>query len=291
MSEVNTDLTAKIGPLPAWAWGAIVVVGAIVLQRIRASRAAASAPPATANATADPTLSDPTSGVDPSSEFSSNPFTQAAQDFLTSDPTNTAFPATLQNGLPAPLTNAQWAKAAANSIIGSGADPLAVESALSDYVNGNSLSAAEQSIVSQALSLLGSPPEGVIGVTPSNNPVTPAPSPAPAPVPAQPAPSVAPTDAVSQLAAYIAGTGPRPSFFGLLDPSTQAQVMTTRSGYQATVSHLAPSQAAGYAQAVASAFMASGQNSASVTGTPSAGYTVGSPYYALGTQGGYTYHG
>lgn len=72
-------------------------------------------------------------------------------------------------GTPSLSTNAQWAKYAADQLNALGYAPDAVANALSAYVNGTKLDAQGQSLISIALQKFGTPPQGVLPV-----PTTPA---------------------------------------------------------------------------------------------------------------------
>ena len=186
------DLNDKIGPLPAWAWGGIIVGGVLIFHFIRSRQQAASVqvPAPGADATADPTASD--NGAT-SSEFSANPYTQAYQDYITSDPTNPAYPVSVggSSGVPAPITDAQWGRVASDGLIGQGNDPTIVTSAITKYLSGQSLSAAEDAVIGKALQLFGSPPEGALPILFSPTPVTQTPPPVPS-LPAAPTPQPEP---------------------------------------------------------------------------------------------------
>ena len=66
--------------------------------------------------------------------------------------------------------NAEWARNATNGIVAAGGNGAAVSDALADYLTGNPLSDAQQAIVSQAISMFGAPPEGVIPITDQSAP-------------------------------------------------------------------------------------------------------------------------
>lgn len=80
------------------------------------------------------------------------------------------------NGNPSSFTNAQWALNASNQLIAQGDDPTTVSNALSKYMNGGQLSAAEAAIVAVALTAYGEPPQGVIPVNSGSTTTTTAPS-------------------------------------------------------------------------------------------------------------------
>ncbi len=176
---IGSALTKKIGPLPGYAY-VMAFVGIYAVYYIWQKKTAA---PASA-------VMPETMSMDPSS------IGGAASAGIIQTP----------NGTPPVTTNAQWARVAAMELVNSGDDPLSVDAALSDYLNGKALSPTEQQIVAKALQLIGQPPEGVIApvITPTPMPTLPAPSaptmphPAPAPPATQPAPAPAPRTYVVQ---------------------------------------------------------------------------------------------
>lgn len=69
-------------------------------------------------------------------------------------------------------SNSEWGNAAVNALTGAGVAPGTAEQAISDYLAGNVLTAAEQSLVSQAIGLIGSPPGGPLGLVNANTNAT-----------------------------------------------------------------------------------------------------------------------
>lgn len=163
-------LTSKVGPLPAWAWGAVVVVVVLYLRhrnnlaaQAQAEAAAAADPSAQDTGTTDSTNLDTFGGAGFQGGVG-----QANDPYATMDPTDPAFPVgSIAHGVPAPITNAQWAKLAGNYLIGHGDDPILVTTALARYLAGASLTVAQQAVVSIALQTFGTPPEGVKAITPA----------------------------------------------------------------------------------------------------------------------------
>lgn len=140
MAEIEKDLTKKIGPLPVWAYGAILGVGLIAYMWWSSNSAASSA---TTTATTE-TVPDDVSGTGLS----------AASDDTSSDVGATG--TTL-------LTNALWEAQALADLAGSGVSPLTAQVALENYLNGVALTSQQQSIVNTVLTAIGPPPEGVAG--------------------------------------------------------------------------------------------------------------------------------
>lgn len=139
--EVSKSLTKKIGPLPGLVWVIIIVAGAYGVYYYRKSHAV--------TVVADPN--------------------NASQSVAGGVPAVTSgqFGPGL-NGNPAVSTNAQWAATVANGLIATGQySPTDVSNALSGYLNGSVLSPAQQAIVNIALTKYGTPPEGVLPVSPA----------------------------------------------------------------------------------------------------------------------------
>ena len=167
-SSFGKTLTSKVGGVPVWAIGvgfALVILAAL-WYRNKVRNAADST-------SEDVTSPDGSTPTDVSS-VNGNPI----DDLLSSDPTNSAYPVGLTaQGTPAPITNAQWSRLALDELIAKGDDPTLVSNALSKYLEGETLSAAEQGIVNLALQVFGAPPEGIIPITttgtepPVTNPV------------------------------------------------------------------------------------------------------------------------
>lgn len=152
------DLKKMIGPLPLGGWIAVVVVGigaAIIINRRRSS---------------EPVVS--TAGGFVPAEAS--PFEAGAGTGVTGYPT----PGVVLDGTP--VSNSQWVTYATRSLtaLGRPEGPYMIGRALQKYVDGTTLSPAEQAIVEAALRQVGMPPEGA-PIAPDPTPVT-APSPAPA---------------------------------------------------------------------------------------------------------------
>ncbi len=177
---ITESLTHKVGGVPVWGLG---VGGAGLLIGVLVYRNHLKANGAPAQSTAeDPSAVDTTTQDD-----STNPLLGAYQDYLASDPTNPAFlNGITSTGAPSPLTNVQWARQALDLLVSLGDDPALVSNALTKYLSGGTLSAAEKGVVNTALERLGSPPEGLLPVTtgttppPSNLPPPPKPPAPPA---------------------------------------------------------------------------------------------------------------
>ncbi len=151
--DIQNSLTKKIGPLPGYMWVLVAVVGYIGYRWYK-SRQGAAIPVGY--------------GLDTGTMFGTNPSP------IGGPPSGTA--GTTPQGTSPVTTNAQWGREVTIQLVGLGDDPTLVSNAISDYLNGNPLPAAEQAIINKAVQMLGPPPEGVL-------PVKPAPAPAPAPAP------------------------------------------------------------------------------------------------------------
>lgn len=157
MSEVDPpgsthkgpDLFAKIGPLPAWAWGAIVVVGYILYSHWHSSRIVPTgdATPGTDN-TAVPssdTMPADSMAVDGSS---------AGYDYSTVN-TGSYSGTTTGTGF---TSNQQWAVAAIEQLIRAGVSASVATSGITHYLADQPLTADEMTAVTEAITLVGPPP-------------------------------------------------------------------------------------------------------------------------------------
>lgn len=158
MSEtagLEATVTHKVGPMPGWAWIAVVAGGAWVyyLWKRRNSVSTSGTVQQTAN------TSSTTTGVGWGGD-GTIPTLSAPGNIVTA------------NGTPGSTTNAQWARNVVNALIAGGADPTLANNSLTTYLSGGTLSAAQQSIVDTALTQYGAPPEGLISMTTA--PATPA---------------------------------------------------------------------------------------------------------------------
>lgn len=148
-------LTRKVGGVPI-KWLALIavvaVIGGILYRRYKTAHTAIT-PPATATA---PVSADtgPTTG---DGVYSTAGGTNLGGGFAYSgNGSGSSTYSTLG-------TNAQWATAAANGLIGQGLyAPLDVENALSGYIAGTPLTPAQNAIVNAAIAAYGSPPEAVL---------------------------------------------------------------------------------------------------------------------------------
>lgn len=133
----NLDLTRKLGPLPVWGWAVAVAGGYVVFKHFSPS-----------------TSSTPVT----------TPSAAAADQALAGSivPDTSGGGAGTPTGSPGgPTTNAEWALAAVNALIGQHVDGVAAENAINAYLSGVALTTAQHSLVVEAIQAVGPPPEGV----------------------------------------------------------------------------------------------------------------------------------
>lgn len=180
------DLFAKIGPLPAWAWGAIAVGGYLWWSH---QHAATAVPAGDGNVDTTDTSSVPdvsssndygydTSGVDPSS--AGYDYSTVNDGGYTGTVTGTGYG-----------SNQEWGVKAITTLISAGVPASTATSGITLYLAGSGLTTDQANAVNTAITLLGPPPlpmpVNLIGSVPATQP-TPSPDPAPTPTP-DPAPT------------------------------------------------------------------------------------------------------
>lgn len=158
-------LGRQIGPLPAGGWVVALFGGGIIAYYIWKRQKSSSAAAAAAGAS-QTTPSSSTQGVPGATgDLGSGALGLGS---VLSLPNGVAFQSgfapSLQPSSPF-TTDAQWSTAATSQLIQAGYDALTVNKALSDYINGNTMTAQEQQILDVALKAVGPPP---IPPTPSN---------------------------------------------------------------------------------------------------------------------------
>jgi len=160
--------------MPGWAYVLIIVAVAYGVYYYRSrSNGAAVGSPVSASVASNNGVETPVSATSPASTYNG---------------TNTT-----ENAFPSANTNAIWARNTTNSLVSQGSDPTLVSNAVSKYLSGAALTAAERAVINTAITKFGVPPEGVIAVkeTPAPAPKPAAPKPAPKPAAPKPAPSKA----------------------------------------------------------------------------------------------------
>jgi len=148
--DVTAAVTKKIGPLPGWAWVLIVAGGAwgYKIYRGRSSVPAGPTPLSTDASVAPGGFPVGTGNAGGGVGFGGG----------TGSVTGQAF------GIPSVKTNAMWVKSTTDQMVAAGSDASAVSNALTTYVVGGKLDANGQSIVNQAITRYGAPPEGTLPV-------------------------------------------------------------------------------------------------------------------------------
>lgn len=162
----------KFGPLPIWGWALILAAGVYIFYRFYKGSSAANSSAVTAGTGADAL----------SGGLASSPYTT---DTSGGNNTPTQY-----------YSNDAYNQAAIGEASTFGSTPLAVQSALAKYENGQNLTSAEGGLINKIVSALGGLPStpSVTSqiVDPTLAPVsTPTPTPTPTPAPA-PAPTPAP---------------------------------------------------------------------------------------------------
>lgn len=208
--NVQESLTAKVGPLPAWAWGlglGVSIVGVKwYLGRNKSSpvesvtsdgeTASTGANTTGGGGTADGSTFDPYAAADGAVDggsVGSYSIPSAYQNYggvIDHTGTETGTP----TGTGRPTTNDEWRAAAHDALRGKyGANAASL--ALSKFLLGDPLTATEEAMIDYAQAYIGEPPEGAPQITraaPTNTSTPPAPTPATsAPGPAQVIPTPA----------------------------------------------------------------------------------------------------
>jgi LysM repeat protein len=144
-------LGKQVGPLPVGVWIAVVGGGLAVAYFINRSRGSA---PADASSTGDFGSATSGTGTGASSVWSAN--------------TAPGSPTT-----PMISTNVQWAQAAGNYLLTTGADPVLVDTALRKYLFNQPLNQQETAVIRAAIAQFGLPPEPLPPATGDGSPPPP----------------------------------------------------------------------------------------------------------------------
>jgi len=189
-SEPVKALTAKVGPLPAWAWG-LMLGGTIVGVRWYRNRSHPAPVTGTSADGAGGESGDPTEqgvgvGVGDPGIGMASPGVVGAYPIPSTYQANPGGTIT-SDGLPSgsedtgPLNNGEWREQAFDQLRGKGYDPTAASTALSKYLSSQPLTPAEVQMVSFVLQMVGEPPEGAPAIVregaQATTPTTPAPPP------------------------------------------------------------------------------------------------------------------
>lgn len=170
------DLHGKIGPLPVYAWGGLIGLGAVGFMYWRSSKAAS-----TAAAPAADTSAATTDSIDGAFTPGTTSGSGTASDVTDTGTSDTS-------ALP---TNQTWLSQGVAFLSGAGVSALNAQRNLSDYLNGITLTASQAASIEPWLSKAGLPPEG-------------APTPHILPAPKAPAATIAPVG-------HVTGTPPAPT--------------------------------------------------------------------------------
>ncbi len=141
------SLTQKVGPLPVWVYG-VLVGGGLYLYR--------KSHPADTTSTTSAGTTSSGAGSDPTSTGSGTGGTMPS--------TAPQVPNNTDNGSaePTPQTNADWKQHAISQLLTLNAwSAYTIEQALSAYLSGSPLDATQQTIVSQAIRMVGATPTAV----------------------------------------------------------------------------------------------------------------------------------
>lgn len=216
MSVVTESLTAKVGPLPAWAWG-LGLGGTIVGIRWYRNRSTPVPTEAAGTSASEggaggepgglPTIDGPegatmSGGVVGSysipSTYQANP-----GGVITADGTASGSP---DDG---PLNNAEWRERAFDALRAKGYGTVPASTALSKYLSSAPLTAADEAMIAYVLQMVGEPPEGAPAIVREGNPppvTAPGQVPAATPIPTPAQPWVKP--AWLNGIKFVKGSGP-----------------------------------------------------------------------------------
>lgn len=186
--NISESLTAKVGPLPVWAWSLAGVVGLRGISWWRARQTPAAEPAA-----------EPAAGTDtPASAYPAN-YDAGVPAIAPLNPTPSTSTTTvsLPPTAPAYVDNDAWRRAAIDALIARGVPATEAVEAISAYLAGEPISGAQEAMVNTAANIIGQPPappatisrrDPVSYVRQPRRPVEPSPptAPEPAGTPAQP---------------------------------------------------------------------------------------------------------
>lgn len=184
----SSPLTRKVGPAPVWVYMVGVAALYVAYRYYAASKASSTTAVDSSGSTIDSTAPVTNDG----SGGGSGPVSSGT---IVTGPANAT-------------SNAQWGELVAADMIANGGNPVDINNAISDYLNGKALSPTEQNIISSILSKYGPPPEGLIPITAA--PVAPVATPTPVPLPSQhPTPTPHPPTGVpaSKAKSYTVKSG------------------------------------------------------------------------------------
>lgn len=162
MATLQETLTRKVGPLPVWAYGAVVVVGAWLWFYFKGGTGG-------------------DGGTTPGAGYPDESVSDGG--IIDDSGDNSGLVGGGGNGPPgsAIASNQAWYQLASSFLVGFGYDGVTVGNALTKYLIGEKLSTTERALVSQAIARYGLPPEGVPPSDGGQIPTTPGPPGTPVP--------------------------------------------------------------------------------------------------------------
>lgn len=202
------DLFAKIGPLPAWAWGAIAVGAYLFWSHNQAS----STVPVADDGSVDTTDTQSVPDVSTSNDYGyATPVDPSSAGYDYSTVNSGGYTGTVTGT--AYTSNQAWGVKAISTLIASGIPASTATSGITHYLAGSNLTADEANAVNIAITLLGPPPlpMPVTVGTPVVTQPDPSPTPDPAPVPVV---SPTPSPVTSGGTTTVAKTTPKVTMTG-----------------------------------------------------------------------------
>lgn len=171
----GSGLQKKLGPLPIWAWAAVVVGTYLLYHYLKSRNSAASAAGSAVGGTVAGGNNAPGLGyqIGPGGQIY-DPTTGTVLGTLSGTTPNTGSDTTTPQG---------WLAAAQSALQGLGLDNNTINGALNDYVAGNPLPQSEYNIVQEALKIVGAAPSSLGNPSLAPPPVTPTAPPSPTPAP------------------------------------------------------------------------------------------------------------
>jgi hypothetical protein len=164
--QTGNALTHKLGPLPVWAWAA-VLVGVVIVYKVIKSRQSASS-------TASGTVGGANNA---NSLFGTEGFSVNSAGQVVDNATGDILGGSqnISGGSAGSVSSgAQWFTTAQQTLFNLGYDSSAVDQALQDYAAGNPLPQNEYGIIEAAIRLTGNPPTGIALPELSSTPAPPA---------------------------------------------------------------------------------------------------------------------
>lgn len=140
--DIGAALTRKLGPLPAWAYGVIVVIGVYAYYYFTGKSNGGSV------STTD------------TGDFGSTDGSLPLGDEGTGSSVVGGSSTAATSGTDTPVDNASWLARSTQYLVGFNYDALTVTNALTKYLTGDALSFSERALVAQAIARFGVPPEG-----------------------------------------------------------------------------------------------------------------------------------